>query len=306
MSAPDIPNIYIPYIVLVVTLAILGIAVLIGRRFNASISLTRALQFGLIAAGILGSFAHAFPISHKADEDLPALDLEALAWFALVPVGLLLPRISKIKLGEAEIELTEASKEAVQSADQITELMLNWTTALNITIGLLRDAADEDGRAGVLFNFVRDRMGEAKKAIEASELELRLSMWVYSQPFDVIEFSHSNEIDDETTMNAVFARGQGMLGQAFLEQRTWNEPNARQLPSYLPVVQRPKYLAVYCTPVTFHREPLGMLCMDKNEEATFGERADTIARTLAAIIAAAVAEYERLHAPRTRSDRDPA
>jgi hypothetical protein len=73
MLAPDIANIYIPYIVLVVTLAILGIAVLIGRRFNASISLTRALQFGLIAAGILGSFAHAFPISHKADEDLPPL-----------------------------------------------------------------------------------------------------------------------------------------------------------------------------------------------------------------------------------------
>lgn len=115
---------YGPYFdLLIVVLAILA-AVGLTRRFRTDVTMTIVFQVILISCGILGAFAHAFPATHKADEDFPIVDLEGLAWFALVPIGLLLPRISKIKLGEAEIELSEASKASFEITDQLADLML--------------------------------------------------------------------------------------------------------------------------------------------------------------------------------------
>lgn len=150
---------------------------------------------------------------------------------------------------------------------------------------------------------MRDRLGEAKEALATDEPEIRLSVWLYDPNTDRIDFYYSNEIDDDATKTQSFERGEGMVGQAFVEQRTWNEPNALQLASYIPIVQRPKYKAVYCGPISFYGDPKGMLCMDKNEESYFGGRADAIARSLADVIAAIVKEYDRAPIPKATGEQ---
>ena len=294
MTPAAIPTNVIPYLLLLSIIAAIAIVCFILQRWNVRFSVATFMQCALIGCGILGAFAHAFPASHKADEDFPIVDLEALAWFALVPIGFLLPRISKIKLGEAEVELAEASQEAIKIGDDVASLMLNWTSALTITQALIRRAENGPEAARVVWNFVRDRLGEMKEAIEADEgAAVRISVWIYDEQSDRIDFFYSNEISDEATQNASFARGEGMLGQAFVEQRTWNEPNALQLPAYTQIVARPQYKAVYCGPITFFDRPKGMLCIDKNEESMFGDRADTIAKSLETILATVIEEYDR-------------
>jgi len=302
LMASILSSVLQPYPLLLIIVVGIIIAFQVARRVWPALTVTTMLQIGLIGCGVLGAFAHAFPTSHKPDEDFPVVDLEGLAWFALVPIGLLLPRISKIKLGEAEIELVAASKEAVKIGDDLASLMLNWTGTLTITEALIRRAKDVDEAAGFLWNFVRDRLGEMKEAIEADEGDVRISVWIYDDQSDKIDFYYSNEIIDEATQNASFARGEGMLGQAFVEQRTWNEPNALQLAAYTQIVARPQYKAVYCGPITFHGAPKGMLCIDKKEEAMFGDRADTIAKSLEAILAAAFEELDRYPLPNTPNE----
>jgi hypothetical protein len=286
---------YTEYFILLGVAVVLLLAYAIANRVNPKFTFTRFFQIFLAASGILGAFTHIFSWTHKEGEEYPVVDFEALAWLALVPIAWVLPRIKKGKWGELEIELESAAKIAVDAVDKIADLLQDWTGAVNITLDLLRTAQDDAERQRVLIAFLRDRMGEAKEAMEgkSDEPDLRLSVWSYDADDNRIRFFYSNEIGDEATLAFSFAVGEGMVGQSWLEQRTWNEANALQLPSYIPIVPRARYRAVYCTPITFGQHRHGMLCMDKNEEKMFADRADTIARSLAAILATLFEEYNR-------------
>jgi hypothetical protein len=112
---------------------------------------------------------------------------------------------------------------------------------------------------------------------------------VYEPESDDLEFLFSNEIDDERTMAARFKPGEGLLGQAFLERRMWNEPDARQIPGFKRIrtdLSIEPYDAVMCIPA-FARPsdaPLGAMTFDK-AGAAFTGVGENIGSALAATCA---------------------
>jgi len=159
----------------------------------------------------------------------------------------------------------------------------------------VRDAADRERASLLLMTYRRDRMGEARKWLrDGPSAHGRISLWMFNEDTEQLEFFFSNEIDGVGTVEAVFHRGEGLMGQAFLERRRWNEADARQIPGFTSI--RPSgtesYDAIMCVPVMNNLDsaPLGMLNFDKRGDK-FSGTAESIAVALAAQCAFAFDQY---------------
>jgi len=270
-----------------------------GRRPPAWTSRAeRLFQIGLAMVGLIGAVARTFAPVRAKDAAWPVLDATTLAWLGLIVVAYLLPRISEITLGDTSLKLREKADEATsgleKTIDALADLLQNWANSTLIYMHLLADA-DSDRASLLLMNYLRDRMGEARKWLsDDPSANVRISLWLFNKETDRLEFVFSNEIDDVATLEATFRPGEGLMGQAFLERRRWNEPDARQIPGFKSV--RPSgtecYDAIMCVPVVNNPtdSPLGMLNVDKCGDA-FSETAESIAVALGAQCAFAFDQY---------------
>jgi hypothetical protein len=284
-----------------VGLALAGVTVLIAlavasiwaspfsRDASTAMNLTRAT---LALVGFVGAGLRAFPVSRKADEDFPVVDLTTLAFLVLILVAFLLPRISKIKVGDTEIELIEAAEELKQSAVDYSGLLQNWMFLAGYAIEELRDQTDEDDASDIFFKFVRDCLGDLKRSISTTEQSpMRLTLWIYDPRADVLRFGFSNEIDDAATMSRTFGPREGFVGEAFAEQRSWNESKATELPTFVWIRPDVPYQAIAAAPVSLFQRGLGMLTVDKADENAFGPAAANLIEGCARMLAIVLDEY---------------
>jgi GAF domain-containing protein len=256
-----------------------------------------AAQIAIGVGGLLGAIFHAFPI-HPAlkHENWPVLDAVDIGWLALIGVAVLLPGIRKLTLGGVSVELREEARESAEELESAIEeyanLVQNWSSSAVIYIDLLAKAGDDDERAMLLAHYLRDRMGEAKNYLsEDPDDDVRIALWMYDPNTRMLEFFFSNE---GVPTKQSYAVGEGMIGEAFMERRRFNEPDVRNVPSYLDTRNgRPPYRAVLCTPVFFGDEPVGMLTADKRSAVLFSTAADDIARGLASQCALAIDQFRK-------------
>jgi hypothetical protein len=258
----------------------------------------RLLQVSLAIVGLVGAAARAFAPVRAKDAAWPVFDATTLAWLGLSVVAYLLPRISEITLGDTSLKLREKADEATsglqETIDALADLLQNWSNSALILMHLLSDA-DSDRASLLLMNYLRDRMGEARKWLsDDPSANVRIALWLYNEKTDRLEFFFSNEINDVATVEAAFAPGEGLMGQAFLERRRWNEPDARQIPGFKAIRTSgtETYDAVMCIPVANDPggTPLGMLNFDKRGDE-FSDAAESIAIALAAQCAFAFDQY---------------
>ena len=255
-------------------------------------------QIALGLAGLLGAIFHAFPIhpTTKA-QNWPVLDAVDIGWLGLIAIAAILPGISKLTLGDVSFELRQEARESAEELEGTIEdyanLVQNWSTSAMLYIDLLGKAADDDERATLLAHYLRDRMGEAKNYLsEDPDDDVRIALWMYDPESKLLEFFYSNETPPTKQSYAV---GEGMIGEAFLERRRFNEADVRNVPSYLNTRggQEPHYRAVLCTPVIVGDDEIGMITADKQSAVLFSTAADDIARGLASQCALAIDQFRK-------------
>jgi hypothetical protein len=253
--------------------------------------------------GIVGATLRAFPVALKKDEQYPVADGLTQAWLLLFIVAFFLPRILKLKILNAEFEIKDETKTTsallTETAENLAYLLQNWTQGLAIFYALYAPA-ERDARKVLVYNFVRDRLGEAREWLGATVVKptdeelvqpipenVRLAVWLFDAKANQLRFFHSNEITDEVTRTKAFRPGEGLAGQAFLEGRLWNVADARSVPGFVEIGGAPKFGAVMCVPIYLQERgrPLGLLTIDKQGRSEFVPTAEEIAQALAALIA---------------------
>lgn len=264
------------------------------RRWRAYLP---AAQIAIGLGGLLGAIFHAFPIHPARHENWPVLDAVDIGWLALIAVAVLLPGISKLTLGGVSVELREEARESAQelqnAIEEYANLVQNWSSSAVLYIDLLARAAGDDERAMLLAHYLRDRMGEAKNYLsEDPDDDVRIALWMYDPGTKTLEFFFSNE---GLPTKQSYALGEGMIGEAFLERRPFNEADVRNVPSYLGTRKgaNPPYRAVLCTPIVIGDEAIGMLTVDKRSAVLFSTAAEDIAKGLASQCALAVDQFRK-------------
>jgi hypothetical protein len=176
----------------------------------------------------------------------------------------------------------------------LSNLITSWTES-NVILDVLLTQSRDDAEAKMhLFNFLRDRMGEAREWVgDTPGSDVRLALWVYNPTTRRLGFFFSNEIVDDRTKQATFEPGEGMMGQAFLERRTWDERDVSKIPAFRKTRGKAEEFATLCEPIgpAVVPQPLGMLTIDKPEKTYFSRTAHDLARALAAISYMAITLY---------------
>jgi hypothetical protein len=125
-------------------------------------------QWVIGIGGVVGAVLHAFPIHEgaKLKQDWPVFDAVDIGWLAMIAVAVLLPGISKLTLGGVSVEMREQARESKEELEEAIEdyanLVQDWSTAAVLYIDMIGKATNDDERAMLLSNYLRDRMGEAK------------------------------------------------------------------------------------------------------------------------------------------------
>ncbi len=250
----------------------------------------------LAIAGVGGAILHAAPLRWlTTKENWPALDAVDLGWVALIAVAALLPWISKLTFAGVSVEIREAKESADELVDVISDyanLVQNWSSSLAIYVDAIGQTSDETVLAERLRNYIRDRMGEALDFLSDDPKDkVRIGLWIFIPDKDLLEFRFG--VPNFTPTKATYAIREGMIGQAFDEQRRFMESDVRRAPNYINTRGRkkPPYRAVWCGPVSLGQEKIGMLTLDKKSATLFSHDAEEVARGLAAQCALAIDQY---------------
>lgn len=260
-----------------------------------------AAQVSLAAIGVAGALLHAFPLhaDPAIHQNWPIVDAIDIGWLALAVIGVLLPEISEITLGGASVKLREVKEDAEQSeqelvavTEELANLAQNWSTSAMLYIDLLDNAETDEQREMLLRHYIRDRMGEAAEFLsDDPDDEVRIMLWIYDPDSKRLEFYFSS---DEPPIQQAYEQGEGLIGQAFLERRRFNEPDVRKCKAYKKSRNGdPPYRAVLCVPVSIGDEVIGMLTADKKEAEIFSTAADDLAKGLASQCALAIDQFRR-------------
>lgn len=258
-------------------------------------------QVVLAALGLAGAGLHAFPlhIDPSIHTQWPITDASDIGWLALVIVAVLLPRISKLSIGSASVELQQVKRAATETKrqlptviDEYANLTQNWSTSTVIYVDALAGSSDDADRARLLRDYIRDRMGEAKLYLsDDPEDNVRIMLWLYDPNTRLLEFYYTNE---EPPTKHSYRVGEGMLGKAFEDRRSYNEADVRSVPSYHATRHAdPPYRAVLCSPIYIGDEPIGLLTADKKTAGVFSPAAEDIAKGLAAQCAFAIDQFRK-------------
>jgi GAF domain-containing protein len=254
-------------------------------------------QIFLSLLGVGGAVWHAFPSEiHAEHENYPVLDMVTIAWIGVSVIGILLPRISEVTFGEASLklgEIKEGAEELEESLDDIANLAQNWSSSPMLYISLLEKSTTKERKGLLLRNYLRDRMGEAKVFLgDEPESDVRIALWIHNPETDRVDFLYSNEVRPSQPS---WSPGEGLIGQAWLESRSFNEPDVRKVPGYKHTRSfDPPYLAVLCIPVKRGHDTIGMLTVDKSDSELFSNVAQDIAIGLAAQCTLAIDQYQKL------------
>lgn len=278
-----------------VVLALIIFAALTARPFVSDDGPTKAFQAGLgtIVLGLLA--ANVFSIG--------ALKIDQLS---LTLIGLLLaifflPIVENIEIPGVKLKTraVEKARESIadykEAVSDLTKLLASWTYSSAHLTYRLREAASSDRCKLILANYFRDRLAELQRWLNTTEeaVGCRISVWLFDQAKGKLVFYFSNEIKDPATREKTFAVGEGMLGQAFDEERKWNEPHATLSPSHEVLDGRaPSYQGILLVPIRFFRDTLGMIRIDRQDGARFSDDAVRLVDATAHFAGLALLAYD--------------
>jgi GAF domain-containing protein len=241
-------------------------------------------QVFLAAIGLFGAYFHAFPkVVKDATQNYPVLDITTIAWIGLIVLAALLPKIQEVAFGALSIKLKDATESAEVLRDvsgDLANLVQNWSRSQVIYLSLLSGESSEVARSETTTRFLRDRMGEARQFLgDSQDSNVRIALWIFNDDANELQFIYSPHF---TPTKKSYRPGEGFLGQAFLEGRTFSEPDVRLVPSYLRTrATDPPYRAVICIPLKIEEQKIGILTVDKPEAVGFSSIAEEIAAGLA-------------------------
>jgi GAF domain-containing protein len=259
-------------------------------------------QIVLVTLGVAGAVAHAFFDEHFSRH--LDLDLVTVAWLGVALVGLLLPSVASVEFGDVKVKLWKLRKGAADIEQTLTDaanLAQNWSTSAAIYLNMMQQQPSEllQEREAIVSNYLRDRMGEAMGFLgDVPGEKIRIVVWLYDPEEKVLRYS-GIAVGGAPPTKDEYAPGEGMIGQAFVEnfyeRRTFNEADARVVPSYKNTREgsEPPYKAVLCIPIRWSNEPIAMLTVDKASSTYFSQIAEDIARGLASQCAIAITQYTR-------------
>jgi hypothetical protein len=248
-------------------------------------------QTVIAAAAIAGAYFHALPIQHSAQhENYPVVDAVTIGWIGLLVIAFVLPRITELSLGGTSLKLRqvkESSADIVDSLGAVANLAQSWSTSVAIYVGHMAKATNSLERDGLFANYLRDRMSDARGFLsEDPDDNVRIALWLYDLATQNIEFVYSNEF--EPTKKS-YAKGEGLLGQAFSDPRRYITDDVRTEAAYKSTRKGdPPYRGAMCHPVIVGNSTIGILTADKRSVGLFSNLADEIGRGLAAQCALAV------------------
>ncbi|HEX4012761.1 MAG TPA: GAF domain-containing protein [Candidatus Cybelea sp.] len=252
--------------------------------------------FGFVD-NIFGSLGASFPWH-------PIASTAALAWLAFGVVGLVVNRMDKIGVPGVNMSfrrLERAQKAAVksgESADALRKvlsdysgLMQNWAQSVNLFIEELdRYGTTDDAVADILARYCLGRMEEARDLIAQRGDRTRLSFWWYVEDAGGLKLLFSDDIRDEATLNHVFRPGAGLIGQCYVECRTYNLEDAPLSIYYQGIRPEADYHGLLLVPVRYRTggTPIGVLSIDREKKEAFDENAQNVGSALADLIAYAM------------------
>lgn len=192
----------------------------------------RLAQIVLGLAGALGAYFHTFPTIHEEYENYPVLDVTTIAWLGVIVVAFILPKIREVTFRDLSVKFREAteSSEAFRDASaDLANLAQNWSTSSLLYLTLLESATLR--KSATFSHKTTYAIAWARLANFSATLPIQpyesLSGYIMPMMMCCVLNIHLNTPTQET-----YRPGEGFVGQAFLEQRWFREPDIRLVPSY--------------------------------------------------------------------------
>lgn len=192
---------------------------------------------------------------------------------------------------ETANESTEDLEIAIEAIRTTSDLTQDWISQVNWLNRRLQLASVSDDQAfAAVLRFCRERLADVTALLGDDDEPVRMSVWWFSEKEDGLIFLLSNDIRDEETKSFVFKSGEGILGQAFAENRFWNIPDAPNSPGYVSIrTDPPEYRGLLCVPIYFGgHELLGMVSVDRQKAEVFNDIDLNLVQAAADILAYAL------------------
>lgn len=235
----------------------------------------------------------------------PIASPSALAWLAFAIVGLIVNHLDKIGFpGGANLSFrrlalvhkaaaqSEFSAEALRAVlADYSGLLQNWLQSVNLfTEQLEKYGSGDDDVANILARFCLGRMEEAREVIAERGDRTRLSFWWFVEDQGGLTLLFSDDIRDEATLDHVFEPGVGLLGQCYVEGRTYNLEDAPASIYYERIMPKPNYHGLLLLPVKARTDGavIGVLSVDREKKEAFDENASNVCTGLADLLAYAM------------------
>ncbi|HEY1655311.1 MAG TPA: GAF domain-containing protein [Candidatus Tumulicola sp.] len=257
------------------------------------------IQILLCGVGIAGAALRAFPIRMDGPhENWPILDATTLAWLAPIVIAFVLPNISEIAWAGFSIkirELREASKSYEDALDNLANVAQNWSTSLAIYACKMSRQPPErllESKDSIYADYIRDRMGEAYEMLATKPGEtVRLGLWLFDPESKEITFARGFRLKPKQEK---YNPGEGMIGKSFTENRSFNEADVRNVPSYVSSRgdDEPPYRAVLCQPICWDGKAIGVITVDRSATGFFDYVSLQVTQGLASQCALALKLYE--------------
>lgn len=241
----------------------------------------------IVAGGLLLAGLHAFEKGHWP----PAIDALTYTGVGIAIVGLILPRVTGFRFGEISVDLTGVIKNADYAFKQSIDVTETWVLSLSSLNRQYQSLNSREEARTALIRFCTDALREALRLIAESGEVVRLSIWLYNSNAARLEFLVSNdEARNKEGATRTFKRGEGLIGQAFVDNAEYWTEEASAEPYYVqPTGGRSSYNGLLLVPICFgNNEIFGMLSVDRTKREDFKEDARSSVRSLAHIVSIAL------------------
>jgi GAF domain len=263
-----------------------------------------SIQAIWVALGAYGFVDNVFGSAGASFPWHPTASSTALAWLAFGMVGLVVNHLDKLGLPGVNMsfrKLERAEKAAAEreiSADALravladySDLMQNWAQSVNLFAEELEKyGKTDDDVADILARYCLGRMEEARDLIAERGDRTRLSFWWFMDDTGGLKLLFSDDIRDTATLNHVFRPGSGLLGQCYVECRTYNLEDGPSSIYYEAIRPDSDYHGLLLVPVRCKTDesPIGVLSIDREKKEAFDDNAENVGSALSDLIAYAM------------------
>lgn len=268
-------------------LAILGVGlvvlgVLLPRTWPLSYTQAAMVCIGLGLAAVHAIGEHVWP---------PAIDASTYAGIGIAVAGLILPRVKGLKFGDTSVDLGE---EVLNAADftyaQTSEFFETATLSISSLNRQLQLAKSTEAAVGQFIRFATDLLADSLSVFSFEGEIVRLSVWLYREDKDQLEMLVSNDEERNKSQPKGFAAGEGLIGQAWVDNAVYQTDDAPNEPFYVRSNgEKSAYKGLLLMPIRFGNNSIfGVLSIDRTAKTFFPEQMVSLAGGVAHLLGLAM------------------